>query len=63
MPRGTRKGCALDLHPLVFEVERCAATIIAHIAAHLRKLGPEDHLLTVPRSYAEHLLAWAHENG
>lgn len=53
------KGCALDLHPRLFEVGHCAATTIAHVAVHLRRLGPEDYLLVVPRSYAEHMLEWA----
>ena len=53
------KGCALDLHPKVFQVGMCARTQLAHtpVILHLRDCaGGFD--LYVPRSYAVHMWDW-----
>jgi sarcosine oxidase subunit gamma len=53
------KGCALDLHPGVFQAGHCAATALARVRVTLRQLddAPRFQLL-VERSYAQYLWDW-----
>jgi sarcosine oxidase subunit gamma len=53
------KGCALDLHPRVFQAGHCAATALASVRVTLRQLdaAPRFQLL-VEHSYAQYLWDW-----
>jgi len=53
------KGCALDLHPRIFEMGQCAQTMLAqaHIILHQTSDAPEYEVY-VHRSFAEYLWAW-----
>jgi sarcosine oxidase subunit gamma len=51
------KGCALDLHPSVFQEGSCAVTRFAHLRCVLHNMGVSYRLL-VGRSYAVSLAEW-----
>jgi sarcosine oxidase, subunit gamma len=50
--------CALDLHPDVFPVGRCAQTLVAQVQVILWHPGDESYHLLTRLSYVDHLLAW-----
>ncbi len=53
------KGCAVDLHPRVFNTGDCAQTALARVRITLRQVdeAPTYHVL-VERSYAQYLWDW-----
>lgn len=56
------KSCALDLHPRVFAVGRCAQTSIARVSVLLHCTGGgTDFELYCARSYAGHVWHWLTE--
>jgi heterotetrameric sarcosine oxidase gamma subunit len=54
------KGCALDLHPWVFEHGACAVTRFAQLRCVLHRVGAGYRLLA-GRSYAVSLAEWLNE--
>jgi sarcosine oxidase subunit gamma len=55
------KGCALDLHPRVFPVARCAQTVIARIPLLLDHVDADAFDVYCPRSYADSYWHWLTE--
>jgi sarcosine oxidase subunit gamma len=55
------KGCALDLHPRAFPVNRCAQTAIAKVSVILDHVQPGVFDLYCPRSYAGSFWHWLSE--
>jgi sarcosine oxidase subunit gamma len=51
-------GCALDLDPAVFEVGRCAQTMVAHAQVILWHPAPDEFRILVRASFASYLAAW-----
>jgi sarcosine oxidase subunit alpha len=51
-------GCALDLHPAVFEVGRCAQTMVAKAPVVLWRPDDDEYRLLVSPSRARYLAAW-----
>jgi heterotetrameric sarcosine oxidase gamma subunit len=52
------QGCTLDLHPSVFEVGRCAQTLLAKAQVILQRTGDETFRVFVRPSYAPYLRLW-----
>jgi sarcosine oxidase, subunit gamma len=52
------QGCTLDLHPSVFEVGRCAQTLLAQTQVILHRTDPARFRLLVRPSYAPYLRMW-----
>ena len=54
-----RKGCAIDLHPRVFQAGDCAVTALARVRVALHRAAATDsYLIYVERSYAHYLWDW-----
>ena len=51
-------SCALDLHPTVFPVGRCAQTLVAQVQVILWRPAEDSYHLLTRLSYVDHLLAW-----
>jgi sarcosine oxidase subunit gamma len=51
-------GCALDLHPDVFPIGKCAQTLVAQVQVILWHPAEDAYHLLTRLSYVEHLLAW-----
>jgi sarcosine oxidase subunit gamma len=52
------QGCSLDLHPSVFDIGRCAQTLLAKAQVILYRTGEETFQVFVRPSYAPYLRAW-----
>jgi sarcosine oxidase subunit gamma len=50
--------CALDLHPRVFPVGKCAQTLVAQVQVILWHPAADSYHLLTRLSYVDHLLAW-----
>jgi sarcosine oxidase subunit gamma len=55
------KGTPVDLHPDEFPVGKSALTQIAHIGAHLTRVGIDAYELSVFRGFAESFWEWITE--
>jgi heterotetrameric sarcosine oxidase gamma subunit len=54
-------GCALDLHPDVFEVGACAQTLLARVQVIVTRAEPDGYHLFVRPSNASHVAAFLHD--
>ncbi len=53
------KGCALDLHPLVFRPGQCAQTLVSHAEVVLHQISDTPaYRLLVRTSFARYLALW-----
>ena len=57
------RGCALDLHPSVFPLGRCAQTLVARAQVILYRTGPDAFRLLVRPSFAGYLRDWLRDAG
>ncbi len=55
------KGTPVDLHPGVFPVGKSALTQMAHVGAHLTRVGEDAFDLSVFRGFAESFWEWITE--
>jgi methylglutamate dehydrogenase subunit D len=52
------KGTPIDLHPGVFPIGKSAVTQMAHVGAHLTRVGADAFELSVLRGFAESFWEW-----